>query len=72
MISGDNPYTVGAVVERTGLADGGEPVDARDLPDEPGELGRVLEEHSVFGRVTPHQKAGHGRPPCRRAGTRWR
>jgi cation-transporting ATPase E len=38
------------------LAGGGEPVDARDLPDETGELGRVLEEHSVFGRVTPHQK----------------
>jgi cation-transporting ATPase E len=56
VISGDSPYTVGAVVERTGLADGGEPVDARDLPDETGELGRVLEEHSVFGRVTPHQK----------------
>jgi cation-transporting P-type ATPase E len=56
VISGDSPYTVGAVAARTGLTDGGEPVDARDLPDETGELGRVLEEHSVFGRVTPHQK----------------
>jgi cation-transporting ATPase E len=56
VISGDSPYTVGAVAARAGLADGGEPVDARDLPDQAGELGRVLEEHSVFGRVTPHQK----------------
>jgi len=56
VISGDSPYTVGAVAARAGLAGGGEPVDARHLPDETGELGRVLEEHSVFGRVTPHQK----------------
>jgi cation-transporting ATPase E len=56
VISGDSPYTVGAVAARAGLTDGGEPVDARHLPDETGELGRVLEEHSVFGRVTPHQK----------------
>ena len=56
VISGDSPYTVGAVAARAGLADGREPVDARDLPDETGELGWILEEHSVFGRVTPHQK----------------
>ncbi len=31
-------------------------MDAQGLPDEPGELGRMLEEHSVFGRVVPHQK----------------
>ena len=34
----------------------GDPVDARDLPEDPGALGAVLEERSVFGRVTPHQK----------------
>jgi cation-transporting ATPase E len=31
-------------------------VDARTLPDDLDELGEVLETHSVFGRVTPHQK----------------
>jgi hypothetical protein len=31
-------------------------VDARDLPADLAGLGRVLEERSVFGRVTPHQK----------------
>jgi len=30
--------------------------DARDLPEDPGALGRLLEERSVFGRVTPQQK----------------
>ena len=31
-------------------------VDARELPEDPGALGRLLEERSVFGRVTPQQK----------------
>ena len=34
----------------------GDPIDARDLPEDPGALGTLLEERSVFGRVTPHQK----------------
>ncbi len=55
VISGDNPRTVGAVARRVGL-DAGDPVDARELPDDLDELGAVLDEHSVFGRVTPHQK----------------
>ncbi len=55
VISGDNPRTVGAVARRVGL-DAGEPVDARELPEDLDELGVVLDEHSVFGRVTPHQK----------------
>jgi cation-transporting ATPase E len=56
VISGDSPQTVGAVARRAGLPQAGEPVDARDLPDDPAGLGRRLEERSVFGRVTPHQK----------------
>ncbi len=55
VISGDNPRTVGAVARRVGL-DAGDPVDARELPEDVDELGAVLDEHSVFGRVTPHQK----------------
>ena len=55
VISGDNPRTVGAVARRVGL-DAGDPVDARELPEDLDELGAVLDEHSVFGRVTPHQK----------------
>ncbi len=55
VISGDNPRTVGAVARRVGL-DAGEPCDARELPEDQDALADVLEQHSVFGRVTPHQK----------------
>jgi cation-transporting P-type ATPase E len=56
VISGDNPRTVGAVAEQVGMANAGQPVDARELPEDSDALGRILEEHSVFGRVTPRQK----------------
>ncbi len=56
VISGDSPLTVSAVAKAAGLPAAGDPVDARHLSEDPGELGRLLEEHSVFGRVTPHQK----------------
>jgi len=56
VISGDSPLTVSTVAARAGLPHAGRPVDARDLPDDPGALGRLLEKHSVFGRVTPRQK----------------
>lgn len=56
VISGDNPLTVAAIATRVGLANAGEPVDARELPDDADTLGRILEERSVFGRVTPRQK----------------
>lgn len=55
IISGDNPRTVAAIAREVGLdvADG---YDARGLPEDDGELGEVLEAHTVFGRVTPEQK----------------
>lgn len=56
VFSGDSPQTVGAVAGRAGLAGADDPVDARDLPDDPAELARTLDTHSVFGRVSPHQK----------------
>jgi cation-transporting ATPase E len=56
VISGDSPRTVGAVAARAGLPGSDTPVDARGLPEDQDELGRVMEEHTVFGRVTPHQK----------------
>ena len=56
VISGDSPHTVGAVAARAGVPRAGDPIDARDLPEDPGALGALLEERSVFGRVTPHQK----------------
>ena len=56
VISGDSPRTVAAVAARAGLPGAGIPVDARGLPEDPDDLGGALEEHAVFGRVTPHQK----------------
>ena len=58
VLSGDDPRTVGAVARRVDLIgdDSAAPLDARSLPDEPGELAAIMEERTVFGRVTPHQK----------------
>ena len=58
VISGDSPRTVGAVAARVGMPHADKPFDARDLPEDLDELGALLEERSVFGRVTPHQKQG--------------
>ena len=56
VISGDHPATVGAVAARAGIPNADRCVDARELPDDPDELAAVLDEVTVFGRVTPHQK----------------
>ncbi len=55
VISGDHPETVAAVARRVGL-DPGVAVDARTLPDDRVALARAVEDGTVFGRVTPHQK----------------
>jgi cation-transporting ATPase E len=57
VISGDHPRTVAAVALRAGVPGaekGG--FDARELPEDEEALAKVLDETSVFGRVTPHQK----------------
>ncbi len=56
LISGDHPLTVAAIASKVGLTDAREAVDARDLPDDVDALGQILEERTVFGRVTPRQK----------------
>jgi cation-transporting P-type ATPase E len=56
VISGDSPRTVGAVAARVGMPHADQTIDARELPDDLHELGTLLEEKSVFGRVAPHQK----------------
>jgi cation-transporting ATPase E len=56
VISGDNPRTVAAVAARVGLDDPSGGYDARELPDDPEAMADVLEQHRVFGRVTPQQK----------------
>jgi len=56
VISGDSPRTVGAVAARVGMPHADQTIDARELPEDLDELGTLLEEKSVFGRVAPHQK----------------
>ncbi|WP_081438596.1 cation-translocating P-type ATPase [Pseudofrankia asymbiotica] len=56
VISGDNALSVGAVARELGLPGAENPVDARTLPEDRAELGAELETHTIFGRVTPHQK----------------
>jgi cation-transporting ATPase E len=56
VISGDNPRTVAAVAARVGLDDPNGGYDARELPEDQDEMAEVLEQHRVFGRVTPQQK----------------
>lgn len=55
IISGDNPQTVAAIARDVGL-DAAHGFDAREFPDDDGEFLRTLNEHVVFGRVTPDQK----------------
>ena len=56
VISGDNPRTVAAVARRVGFTDVTAAFDARNLPEDESAIANVLDEYSVFGRVTPHQK----------------
>jgi cation-transporting ATPase E len=55
IISGDNPQTVAAIAREVGL-DAPSGFDARELPDDLNALAAALEQHTVFGRVTPTQK----------------
>jgi len=56
VISGDNPVTVSAVAKRAGVEGYEKYVDARTLPKDLEELKKVIDNYTVFGRVTPHQK----------------
>jgi cation-transporting ATPase E len=55
VISGDNPTTVAAIATEVGL-DVGEPIDARTLGSEVADVADAVEQGTVFGRVSPHQK----------------
>lgn len=56
IISGDNPVTVAAVAKRAGVFNAESYIDARTLPENESELAEIIENNTVFGRVTPHQK----------------
>jgi cation-transporting ATPase E len=56
VISGDHPETVGAIAREVGVPGASAVVDGRSLPEDPDDLADVVEEHTIFGRVTPYQK----------------
>jgi cation-transporting ATPase E len=56
VISGDNPATVGAIAQQAGVPGSDKPFDARELPTDTDQIAEVMEEYSVFGRVSPTQK----------------
>lgn len=56
VISGDNPVTVSAVAKRAGVEGYDKYIDARTLPNDVEELEKVVDNYTIFGRVTPHQK----------------
>lgn len=56
IISGDNPVTVSAVAKKAGIKSADKYVDARTLPEDSEQLAEIIENNTIFGRVTPHQK----------------
>lgn len=56
VLSGDSAATVGSVADRVGIPGADDPVDARSLPQDLGELARAIEGSTVFGRDQPAQK----------------
>jgi cation-transporting ATPase E len=56
VISGDNPRTVAAVAAAAGVSGSETSLNGSELPADPHALREAIESHSVFGRITPHQK----------------
>lgn len=56
IISGDNAVSVGAVAAKLGLQGADRTIDARELPTDKEAMAKVLDENTVFGRVSPQQK----------------
>ena len=55
IISGDNPITVSEVSKRVGVENADKYISLEGLSDE--EVAKVANEYTVFGRVSPEQKA---------------
>ena len=55
IISGDNPLTVSSIAKQAGLQKYNSYIDLSEVKDE--EIGNIVEEYSIFARVSPHQKS---------------
>jgi cation-transporting P-type ATPase E len=56
VISGDHAETVQAAAALAGVHSGQPAFDARNLPSDGGEVGQIVDQYNLFGRVTPAQK----------------
>ncbi|EKQ57806.1 MULTISPECIES: cation-translocating P-type ATPase [unclassified Clostridium] len=56
IISGDSPVTVSEVARRAGVKNWEKYIDARELPEDDEKLKDLINNTTIFGRVTPHQK----------------
>ncbi|MBV6509123.1 MAG: putative cation-transporting ATPase E [Acidimicrobiales bacterium] len=56
VISGDDPRTVSTIAGQVGIPHADSYLDARSMPSAGPELVTAVDEHTVFGRVTPQQK----------------
>jgi cation-transporting ATPase E len=54
VLSGDRPETVASIARDAGID--GATADASALPDDPGELRRLVLDHAVLGRISPEDK----------------
>lgn len=56
VVSGDHAQTIQAIAAQAGMHVDQQAYDARNLPDDPAQFSRIVENCSLFGRVTPTQK----------------
>lgn len=55
IISGDNPITVSHIAEECGVPNAGKCINMQNISVE--EIPNIVKEYTVFGRITPEQKA---------------
>ena len=56
IISGDNPITVSNLLKSLEIENYDKYISGTDLPEDYNELRKIVDNYTIFGRVTPYQK----------------
>ena len=56
IISGDNPQTVSNILKQLEFTDYDKYISGNDLPNDYKELTKIVNNYTIYGRVTPYQK----------------
>ena len=56
VISGDNPITVSNILKQINFENYDKYISGNDLPEDFNELKKIVNDYTIFGRVTPYQK----------------